>query len=283
MAFLKMPKAGFGPSDLMRKTKLAAFHTDGLSDFAGSFWPQGQQERGFQPEPGCSEPTFVGSAADIAFFASSFFNFAASVLQRETDYVAKALFVSAQNDRRPIESRVVDLGVEDLSEDVNYQYRVSISLSARKGVESEIASNARSGNRTNETGGLLLGEIDDSLQSIYIDIATGPPPDSHKSPQRFLCGVEGTKDQCSFYANRSGNSTKFVGVWHTHPVSMPNASDVDLEAIAQILHAQEKTPRHVVMLIVGFATTNPTWRFYLFRKNQFRFIPVEIEAEKDGR
>lgn len=269
---LKMPKSDFGPSDLIRRTKLAAFHTPELNDFARTFWPQEQQEPSFQPEPGCSEPTFVGSAADVAFFASSFFNFAAYVLQQEKDDIAKALFVSACNGLQQTSSSVADLGKADLNVDVSHGYRVLVSPGARRAIEGEIKSNARTGSATDETGGLLLGEIDDSLRSISIDVATGPPRDSKKSPDHFLCGIEGTEEQCKYYAEKSGNSTNFVGVWHTHPVSMPEPSSVDLEAMAQLLHCQDKTPRHVVMLIVGFVATRPVWQFHLFRKNQFQII-----------
>jgi proteasome lid subunit RPN8/RPN11 len=272
---LKMHRSGFGPADLIRRTKLAAFHTPELNDFAQSFWPQGQQEPGFQPEPGCSEPTFVGSAADVAFFASSFFNFAAYMLQGEKDDIAKALFVSACNGSHQMFSYVADLGTVDFNEDVSCGYRVLVSPGARRAIEGEIRSSARTGSSTDETGGLLLGEIDDSLLTISIDIATAPPRDSKKSPDHFLCGIEGTEELCKYHAEKSGNSTNFVGVWHTHPVSMPEPSSVDLEAMAQLLHYQDKTPRHVVMLIVGFAATRPVWRFHLFRKNQFHIIQVE--------
>ena len=274
---LKMPRSGFGPSDLIRRTKLTAFHTLELNDFASAFWPQEQQEPGFQPEPGCSEPTFVGSAADVAFFASSFFNFAAYLLQQENDDAAKALFVSACNGPHHMSSSVVDLGKADFNADVSHGYRVLVSPGSRRAIEGEIKSNARTGSFTNETGGLLLGEIDDSLRSISIDVATGPPRDSIKSPDHFLCGIEGTEELCKYHAEKSGNSTHFVGVWHTHPVSMPEPSSVDLEAMAQLLHCQNKTPRHVVMLIIGFAATRPVWRFHLFRKNQFQVIHVKRE------
>lgn len=275
IATLKLPKSGFGPSDLIRRTKITAFHTPTLHDFTHTFWPQQQQEPGFQPEPGCSEPTFVGSAADVAFFASSFFNFAAHTLQHDNDDVAKALFISANNGLQPLFSHVSDLGKAELSKEVSHGYRVLVSPGARRSIEGEIRSNARTGSPNDETGGLLLGEIDDSIRSISIDVATGPPRDSKKSPSHFHCGIEGTEEQCRYYAETSGNSTNFVGVWHTHPVSMPDPSGVDLEAMAQILHCQDKTPRHVVMLIIGFTTTHPVWRFHLFRKNQFQITEKE--------
>lgn len=272
IATLKMPKSPFGPSDLVRQTKLTAFGNPELSDFSRSFWPQGQQEPGFQPEPGCSEPTFVGSAADTAFFASSFFNFAAHALNQEAEDTASAFFTSAVRDHQALASRVVDLGKITPVSEVFHGYRVLLSPNAQKTIQCEIRSNTRTSSMQDETGGLLLGEIDDSLRSITIDVATGAPPDSEKSPEGFLCGVEGTDRQCKYQASKSGGSTKFVGVWHTHPISMPEPSAVDLRAMVQLLHFQEKTPRHVVMLIVGHAATYPVWRFHLFRKNQFRLV-----------
>jgi len=268
-----------GPAELIRQTKRIALDRFELADFADSFWPKEQQEAGFQPEPGCSEPTFIGSAADIAFFASSFFNFASRALRvSKKDKCAKAIFVRAADSYRSMSSCEVSLTDYELVNEVNHGYHVRLSPAAKKAVESEIKSNARTGSDKDETGGLLLGEIDDSLQSITIDVATGSPPDSKKSPQLFNCGIGGTERLCEHHAERSGNSTKFVGVWHTHPVSMPEPSAVDISAMAQILHYQQKAPRHVVMLIVGHAANKPEWRFHLFRRNEFTLKPIESEV-----
>lgn len=53
---------------------------------------------------------------------------------------------------------------------------------------------------------------------------------------------------------------------------MPEPSAVDLQAMAQILRLQAKTPRHVVMLIIGHAATSPNWRFHLFRRSEFQIV-----------
>ena len=176
----------------------------------------------------------------------------------------------------------VPLTEHTFSAEVFHGYRVSLSLRAKKAIESEMRSNARSGSAKDETGGLLLGEIDDSLKTISIDIATGPPPDSEKSPELFLCGIEGTEQICEHHAERTGDSTRFVGVWHTHPVSMPKPSDVDVDAMGKILHLQAQTPRHVVMLIVGHATTKPEWQFHLFRKKDFHHVVLEVIEANEG-
>lgn len=283
IATLTKENSSSGPADLIRQTKMTAIDTPELSDFAASFWPKEQQEAGFQPEPGCSEPTFVGSAADIAFFASSFFNFASRSMNFNKDSCAKAIFVRAADSCNSMSSCEVPIMDHDLNYDVLHGYRVHLSPAAKKAVESEIKSNARTGSDKDETGGLLLGEIDDSLQSITIDVATGPPPDSKKSPQLFICGVEGTEILCEYNAEKSSHSTKFVGVWHTHPVSMPEPSEIDISAMAQILHHQQKAPRHVVMLIVGHASKKPEWRFHLFRRNEFTLKSIESEVISDDR
>lgn len=272
VATLNMPGSAFGSADLLRRTKVAAVSDASLTDFAKAFWPADQHEPGFQPEPGCSEPTFVGSAADIAFFASSFFNFAAATLRKDGDSKTMAFFVGAPLGDGSMTSHVVELSQPSIHVEARHGYRVNLSHRAQSAIDSEIKSNARTGSAKDETGGILLGEIDDALEVITVDVATGPPPDSRKSPELFECGIEGTHALCEFHAKESGDSTKFVGVWHTHPVSMPKPSTVDLGAMAQILHLQEKTPRHVVMLIVGHAATRPSWRFHLFRRNEFQVI-----------
>ena len=282
IATLRMKKSCFGPSDLIRQTKLSASARSHLTEFLEAFWPEEQREPGFQPEPGCSEPTFVGSSADVAFFASCFFNLAAEALGNVPDDIAQAFYVTGPGrfeSRLSMASCNVDLGKVEPQIEVIHGYRVLLSPAAQRTICSEIALNARAGTVEDETGGLLLGEIDDSLSTICIDAATGAPPDSVKSPELFVCGIEGTERRCEYEASQSFGSTKFVGVWHTHPVSMPEPSDVDLVAMAEILHIQDRTPRHVVMLIVGYTTGRPVWRFHLFRKNQFKMLRgLTIEA-----
>ena len=195
---------------------------------------------------------------------------------------AKAVFVQAASSTSSMSSVEVPLSEHRFYKEMVHDYRVSLSPAALNAIEAEIRSNARSGSSKDETGGLLLGEIDDSLKSITIDFASEPPPDSKKSRERFVCGVEGTHKLCEYHEGRSGRSTKFVGVWHTHPVSSPEPSAVDISAMDQILHNQKKTPRHVVMLIVGHAAETPELRFHLYRRNEFKTVSSTIGGDANG-
>jgi hypothetical protein len=52
--------------DLDRRAKIAFANAINGRHVLDEFWPSSSgSERLFQPEPGCSEPTFVGSAADV--------------------------------------------------------------------------------------------------------------------------------------------------------------------------------------------------------------------------
>ena len=53
-----------GTADLARKTKIEALRRGRLSQFMDDFWPD-RPRISFQPEPGCSEPTFIGAHAEV--------------------------------------------------------------------------------------------------------------------------------------------------------------------------------------------------------------------------
>jgi len=74
--------------DVFRKTKISILKDPYLIPYADSFFPADTTERPFQPEPGCSEPTFLGSAADSAALAAVGLNIIAQQLIGLTPAVA---------------------------------------------------------------------------------------------------------------------------------------------------------------------------------------------------
>ena len=276
MVSVRMPDYQGGPIEISRRAKISALGEISLRKCAASFWPKKDNVQLFQPEPGCSEPTFVASAADISYFSSSFLNIALRRISDCSSDVSSVDFVGRPDIAELAAPKkwcptMIFQNQKEYTE-VRHGYSISMSEAADKTINADISFNARANNRLEETGGLLLGEIDDSLEKIWIDISSGAPPDSIKSEQLFQCGTDGTKEMNDHHNLKTEGSTRFIGVWHTHPVSRPNPSEVDIEAMARILHAQERTPRHVVMLIIGHACSSPEWKFYLFRRNEFIVI-----------
>jgi hypothetical protein len=47
----------------------------------------------------------------------------------------------------------------------------------------------------------------------------------------------------------------------------------------QLLHGQHQAPRQVVMLIIGFAATRPTFNHYLYHRDEFQFIGPDDAGE----
>ncbi len=278
MATTRMGDYAGGPLDVARQAKLAVFKNVGAKRFRDAFWPKREDIQLFQPEPGCSEPTFLGSAIDMAVHSSAMFNVVLERIQNldaneaSTDFFEKPSSVLDGQSYRHIG---LDFASPERLSELRSEYRVLVSPGAVKSIEAYIRKGARELGETVETGGLMFGEVDDSLQTIWLDAASGPPPDSEASESQFLCGVEGTSELAQAMKSSSGSSSRFIGIWHTHPVSMPSPSTDDLNAMANLLHMQEKAPRQTVMLIIGHTTTDPQKAFYIYRRNEF--IPVVVK------
>lgn len=283
---VKMPGYAGGPLRIARQAKLEAFARDADHSLVKAFWPELDTIKPFQPEPGCSAPTFVGSAADIDHHAAGLLNVGLLRLRTLAQDAASMDLISApwlegESKERPRLGYVFPSNAE--RRERRHGYTVLLAEAASKGMSAELKRIAQTRSDKVETGGLIFGEIDDAHRTIWVDSVSGPPSDSKASAEQFLCGTAGTKDLAAFRSKSSGGSSRFVGIWHTHPISRGSPSEDDLTAMVELLHFQEATPRQVVMLIVGFAATSPAENYYLFRRNEFQLIPVLVDdAAADG-
>lgn len=281
MVTVRMPKFAGGPIDVGRRAKIVSLNAAGSTHFAKDFWPTKTEIELFQPEPGCSEPTFIASASDVGFYASAMINSALARLpvlrtsEASCDFISMLPYDTKNGNDT---SSLFTFGAVKRLKEARHRYNVLTSPGAVRSVQAEITRNRRVSRELDETGGLLFGAIDDSIERIWIDAASGPPPDSIRSPQLFECGIIGTAEAAKHHKGKTLGASGFVGVWHTHPVSVPKPSQIDLSAMLNILHFQENPPRHVVMLIVGYAATKPVWRYFLFRRNEFVLRLIETEG-----
>lgn len=275
---VRMPDYAGGPLAVERAAKLAAFSRDQGHPLVSAFWPEEGDRPLFQPEPGCSNPTFTGSAADIDHHAAGLLNVG---LRRagKLDPIAASMDLVAPpwSEMAATRSRLLGFTLASPKSLVeqNRRYRVFSARAANAAMATEIRRITRTRSSKVETGGLLFGEIDDSHATIWIDGVSGPPPDSEMSPESFLCGTSGTVALAKRRREASGGSSRFIGIWHTHPVSRGRPSDEDMAAMVQLLHLQPHPPRQVIMLIVGFAETRPEPNVYLFRRDDFQILRVE--------
>jgi hypothetical protein len=73
----------------------------------------------------------------------------------------------------------------------------------------------------NETGGILVGEIDRQRRVAYIVDSWAAPPDSESSPVGFVRGRCGLVPKLTLLATETRGRLGYVGEWHTHPRSAP--------------------------------------------------------------
>jgi len=258
-----------GIVDVYRKEILKVCNDPGLKTFADAFYPDPEMPRKpfFQPEPGCSDPTFVGSASDSAALASLMIDLACKSLS-QNQIPANAWFLSKSLDEKF--SRVSHkIPVDYVTIDKINNYEVRVSIYAWNLIKARIDYNNRTNGANVETGGLLFGERDDLLKIIWVDSATEPPPDSDCSHNHFICGVEGTKELSARKKKWSRGLSRFVGTWHTHPKSMPFPSSIDIGAMAQILLSDDFSRKKKLLLIVRPDDTGDEVGGYLFDKSHF--------------
>lgn len=281
---VKMPQYSGGPHQIARQAKIEAFAKDAGHSLVKAFWPERETVKVFQPEPGCSAPTFIGSAADIDHHAAGLLNIGLSRIESLAPDEASLDLVAASwlrvDDRKRHYLSYTFKGYVRHSEQ-RHGYAVLCSDVATRDMKSELKRIARTRSDKIETGGLIFGEIDDAHQVIWVDSVSGPPPDSTASETQFLCGTAGTNELNAFKSVASGKSSRFIGIWHTHPISRGRPSQDDLHAMLELLHFQEFPPRQVIMFIVGYSATMREENYYLYRRNEFVLI-ARHEEEDDG-
>jgi integrative and conjugative element protein (TIGR02256 family) len=238
-------------ADVTRQVKLACGRRPDLTGFLHEFWPGQPRTEIFQPEPGCSDPTFTGSGAEVAALASQMLTCVARELADEdrTNAVGHLLTIDPRHEgaREARLSFPPAMNVPDAAADTE----IRIARTASVAMQGWIARSARELGSTTETGGHLFGQRDVAAGVIWVDEITGPPPDSVCSPEEFVCGTEGVDAYIEEKRRRGSGSLEYLGMWHTHPTQDPMFSTRDLCGIAQMLDAASSPLSHGLLLIVG--------------------------------
>ena len=242
-----------GIDDVCRRAKLEVLTRPGFRHYAEEFWPR-QRRPIFQPEPGCSEPTFVGGAADVVALAGIMLDHLALELSGATlSGTASASFVTLPHAQRSAADRPVVFRWEpdQVSHDPHSGYEIRIAEPAWQEIVAWVERSRRVAGPAVETGGLLFGERDDAARVIWVSEVSGPPRDSEAAEDGFVCGVEGVSDLNAEKRHRTQDGVKAVGVWHAHPDGAPLPSPTDVRGMAAILDTSRAPSARSLLLIVG--------------------------------
>lgn len=258
------PGSDAGPWDTYMQLKYRLCLEPNREDFVSAFYSERPIENVFQPEPGCSEPTFVGSTADVCALVSSGLNLAIGRIANKPGHVGLAFSNHSQDGR----AGTLDiLELPELYEAATDSYRVRISENVFREARAWVKQNGRKRSRHHETGGLLWGLWDDAIGVIWVFDASGPPPDSRHDPGHFICGVKGTAEEHERRTKRSHGACGFVGFWHTHPDMPSEQSGIDVGGMAKLVSIIGQNQRRAMMLIFGRTRGRPTVGIYIYESN----------------
>ena len=282
---LALPHASGAGTDILRSFADQAAGDEGLRDAAEDFFGDPGPDEIFQPEIGCSEPTFAGSDPEVAAAAGLVMAWGLRVLGH---YAArrpvspKSLFLARLPGDPGRPGHVYLEWPNDLTaDDERSGYQVRLRPQAMAQLHGEALVTAHRFPRFWETGGILLGYFDDACRVVWVTAAEGAPPDSEHGPSAFLHGTKGVAGRVAGHRAASGGRIRFIGMWHTHPGLPPQASQTDDQAMRDILVSlpAPQAPRRAVQLILGGETSrwdywlqgagSPDIGFRLFRRNQF--------------
>jgi integrative and conjugative element protein (TIGR02256 family) len=113
-------------------------------------------------------------------------------------------------------------------------------------------SKTRMSQLPNETGGVILGYIDQKLKTMYVVDMFSAPPDSEANRTGFTRGVANLKTDLEEARRRTAGIVDYIGEWHSHPeftTAYPSA--IDRLLIKQLAEALALDGQPALMIIVG--------------------------------
>jgi integrative and conjugative element protein (TIGR02256 family) len=179
-------------------------------------------------------------------------------------------YENALNQQRAITNLRYRIGGRLPSVDPTSRFEIRISQSAWLQMQRHVDRSAwRLGHRV-ETGGILLGERDESLKIMWVDEFSAPPSDSTLTPTEFICGTNGTAELHAKRERESRGSIRYIGMWHTHPESLPVPSSTDFLAMSALSDKTSGQFAHSLMVIIGTPYHRLALATYAFSQAELR-------------
>ncbi len=255
LATLALSGASGASTDIMRKLALAARSTPGLEDVANDLFPDPPRTTIFQPEPGCGEPTFRGSANEVQALASQLLAGALGDLMADEageqidPLLARVARLPYAAGRRARD--LITWANDEVVVDTDSGYQIRFAPRALDGMQDEAFGTSYALGPDVETGGMLLGQIDDARGVVWVTSIAAPTPGSEQSSSYVRLAAEYTRELLTVIEDESSGRISFIGMWHTHPHAVPFESQTDQDAVRALLTNKEHPLHRVLLVIVG--------------------------------
>jgi proteasome lid subunit RPN8/RPN11 len=250
--------------DLLRRLALETCERPELADVYEEFFPPPGKRIDFQPEPGCSDLTFIGSTTDVTALAAQLLDGALDSIPGtvrvsaagEAEYFPRerTLCITrlAHDDELQLARTRLVLPHDRIVLDHNGIYQVRIDQQAMQQMRRFVSEMAAAEvPPDSETGGLLLGQFDDACRVAWVTMATGPPGGSLTSPVLLQLNAPAAQEFVQLRSDRTGGLTSFAGFWHTHPNGPASPSQMDTETMQRLLGEMPGHSRRLLLMVLA--------------------------------
>jgi hypothetical protein len=261
VATIALPGSSGAGVDVLRRLAIAAFDGDDLADLVDDLYPAVPRTEAFQPEPGCSDPTFVGSASDLAALSARLFNaaiaFVATSTTRGADDAAYAATRAAAVLRHAtgfsaeLPTRNLQWGNDFVLTDAAGVYEVRVDPSALASMRQEAIRADQLDAGAREAGGVLLGQIDPACRVVWVSTALGETPGSDASAGHVKLDIDKIRASILEESSRTRGMKAFIGAWHNHPRGVVAPSQVDLATMHEIVNGEHSSMPAALLVILG--------------------------------
>jgi proteasome lid subunit RPN8/RPN11 len=260
-----LPASSGAGVDVMRRLAVAALDDEGLSDFLEDFYPMFPRIEVFQPEPGCSDPTFVGSSADLAAFAGQLLNAALGVItdtsaaERVTTTRAAVVIRQPTSAMASPLTRSLQWRNDKVLRDATSGYEIRIDSAAFAAMRRESIRARELDHGRCEAGGVLLGQIDPACRVVWVTRALGQGPSDDASAAHVRIDVDAIRDQLIAVARNARGVLGFVGAWHSHPGGYAMPSNEDDDTMQRAVADARAVPAVLSLILGGAADVWDGW------------------------
>jgi integrative and conjugative element protein (TIGR02256 family) len=104
----------------------------------------------------------------------------------------------------------------------------------------------------NETGGILLGNVDNEHDICYVIDCIGSSSDSEELPISFIRGCNGLSEKVQKIEEKTIGQVRYIGEWHSHPNGCSvNPSTADIETFKWLAEEMHIDCLPSIMMIIG--------------------------------
>lgn len=200
---------------------------------------------------GASEIYYSGSCRDISITlpqdTASLFAAIVSKFIKNPEFISQPKILVWKINQETLELSMIELPVSLVQIHKINGWEVHVPLSIISQMEQ-----IRLSHLPNETGGVLVGNIDAMNKIVYIAKLLSSPEDSIEWPTMYIRGVRGLREKVEYIKSLTGEELFYVGEWHSHPrghTSMPSLTDLQAHEYLVSEMSYEDFPG--LMLIIG--------------------------------